>query len=93
MTDEEGDNIKESLEFMSEDFSVVKMQQKAILELVEEVKTLWVQNVGPAYGLHAKQSGWAGAVHQVERRDCDRAPYQTPLTTVESPVLQRLTGY
>lgn len=57
MTDEEGDNMKKSLEFMSEEFSVVKMQQKAILELVEEVKTLRIQNVGPAYGLHAKQSG------------------------------------
>lgn len=56
MADEEGDDIKKLLELMPEEFSVVKMQQKAILELVEELKTLRIQNVGPAYGLHGKQS-------------------------------------
>lgn len=41
---EEGDDIKKSLEFMTEEISTVKLQQKAILDLVEEVKALRIQN-------------------------------------------------
>lgn len=41
---EEGDDIKKSLEFMTEEISAVKLQQKAILDLVEEVKALRIQN-------------------------------------------------
>ena len=41
---EEGDDIKKSLYFLSEEISVVKKQQKSILDLVEEVKALGIQN-------------------------------------------------
>ncbi|KAL3966351.1 heterogeneous nuclear ribonucleoprotein R [Sarotherodon galilaeus] len=41
---EEGDDIKKSLEFMTEEISAVKLQMKAILDLVEEVKALRIQN-------------------------------------------------
>lgn len=44
LTAEEGDDIKKSLDFMSGEISVVKLQQKAILDLVEEVKALRIQN-------------------------------------------------
>lgn len=37
-------DIKRSLDFLSEEISVVKLQQKSILDLVEEVKTLRIQN-------------------------------------------------
>ncbi|KAM3613048.1 uncharacterized protein V6R79_019378 [Siganus canaliculatus] len=41
---EEVDEIKKSLDFLSEELSAVRVQQKSILELVEEVKTLRIQN-------------------------------------------------
>lgn len=44
LTTEEGDEIKKSLDFMTEEISTVKLQQKAILDLVEEVKALRLQN-------------------------------------------------
>lgn len=44
LTAEEGDDIKKSLDFLSEEISVVKQQQKTILNLVEEVKALRIQN-------------------------------------------------
>ncbi|KAL7387362.1 hypothetical protein ABVT39_022561 [Epinephelus coioides] len=44
MTAEEGDELKKTLQFLAEEMSAVKQQQKGILELVEEVKALWIQN-------------------------------------------------
>ncbi|CAM4548702.1 unnamed protein product [Leuciscus chuanchicus] len=44
LTAMEGDDIKKSLEFMTEEISAVKLQQKSILDLVEEVKALRIQN-------------------------------------------------
>ncbi|CAJ1059656.1 uncharacterized protein LOC120437470 [Xyrichtys novacula] len=44
LTAEEGDDIKNSLDFLSEEISIVKLQQKSILDLVEEVKALRTQN-------------------------------------------------
>jgi len=44
LTTVEGDDIKKSLEFMTEEISDVKLQQKSILDLVEEVKALRIQN-------------------------------------------------
>lgn len=44
MTAEEGDELKKTLEFLAEEISAVKQQQKGILELVEEVKALRIQN-------------------------------------------------
>ncbi|CAL8360362.1 unnamed protein product [Merluccius merluccius] len=44
MTAEEGEDIKKTLEFLAEENSAVKQQQKRILELVEEVKALRIQN-------------------------------------------------
>uniref|UniRef100_A0A1A8RDI2 Uncharacterized protein n=1 Tax=Nothobranchius rachovii TaxID=451742 RepID=A0A1A8RDI2_9TELE len=44
LTAEEGDDIKKSLDFLSEEMTAVKLQQKAILNLVEEVKALRIQN-------------------------------------------------
>lgn len=44
LTAEEGDDIKKSLDFLSEEISAVKLQQKSILALVEEVKALRIQN-------------------------------------------------
>uniref|UniRef100_A0A1A7X4L8 Uncharacterized protein n=1 Tax=Iconisemion striatum TaxID=60296 RepID=A0A1A7X4L8_9TELE len=41
---EEVDDIKRSLEFLSEEVSAVRLQQKGILALVEEVKALRIQN-------------------------------------------------
>ena len=43
-TAEEGEDIKKSLDFLSEEISVVSKQQKSILDLVEEVKALRIQN-------------------------------------------------
>ena len=48
---EEGEEIKKSLEFLTEEISVVKLQQKAILDLVEEVKALRIQNPEKDRGL------------------------------------------
>lgn len=44
LTAEEGDDIKKSLDFLSEEISVVRAQQKSIMDLVEEVKALRFQN-------------------------------------------------
>ncbi|CAL8402585.1 unnamed protein product [Gadus morhua 'NCC'] len=44
LTAEEGEDIKKSLDFLSEEISVVSKQQKSILDLVEEVKALRIQN-------------------------------------------------
>uniref|UniRef100_A0A1A8VGH7 Helentron 4 helitron-like transposon replicase/helicase/endonuclease n=1 Tax=Nothobranchius furzeri TaxID=105023 RepID=A0A1A8VGH7_NOTFU len=44
ITAEEGDDIKKSLEFMTEEISTIRKQQITILTLVEEVKTLRLQN-------------------------------------------------
>lgn len=44
LTAEEGDDIKKSLDFLSEEIYVVKLQEKAIMDLVEEVKALRIQN-------------------------------------------------
>ncbi|KAJ8393943.1 hypothetical protein AAFF_G00054760 [Aldrovandia affinis] len=41
---EELEDIKRSLDFLTEEISDVKLQQKTILELVEEVKALRIQN-------------------------------------------------
>ncbi|KAJ8389951.1 hypothetical protein AAFF_G00112360 [Aldrovandia affinis] len=41
---EELEDIKRSLDFLTEESSDVKLQQKTILELVEEVKALRIQN-------------------------------------------------
>ncbi|KAJ8408799.1 hypothetical protein AAFF_G00246170 [Aldrovandia affinis] len=41
---EELEDIKRSLDFLTEEVSDVKLQQKTILELVEEVKALRIQN-------------------------------------------------
>ncbi|XP_060771961.1 uncharacterized protein LOC132882868 [Neoarius graeffei] len=43
-TVEEIDDIKKSLDFLGEEISAVRMQQKTILDLVEEVKALRLQN-------------------------------------------------
>ncbi len=43
-TSEEVDEIKKSLDFLVDEVSIVKQQQKAILAQVEEVKTLRLQN-------------------------------------------------
>lgn len=40
LTAEEGDELKNTLEFLAQDISAIKQQQKVILELVEEVKAL-----------------------------------------------------
>ena len=40
----EVDDIKKSLDFLSEEVSAVRLQQKGILTLVEEVKALRIQN-------------------------------------------------
>lgn len=42
---EEVEDIKKSLDFITEEVSAVWMQQKSILDLVEEVKALRRQNV------------------------------------------------
>lgn len=44
MMAEEGHNIKKLLEFLLGEISIVKTQQKAILDLVEDVKVLLNQN-------------------------------------------------
>lgn len=44
LTAEEGDELKNTLEFLTQDISAIKQQQKGILELVEEVKALRIQN-------------------------------------------------
>lgn len=44
MTAEEGEELKQTLEFLAGEISAVKQQQKDILALVEEVKVLWIQN-------------------------------------------------
>ena len=44
LTTEEVDDIKKSLDFLSEEVSAVRMQQKNILKLVDEVKVLRLQN-------------------------------------------------
>ena len=41
---DEVDDIKKSLDFLAEEISAVRLQQKGILELVEEVKSLRIQN-------------------------------------------------
>lgn len=41
---EEVDDIKTSREFLSEEVSAVRLQQKDILALVEEVKALRIEN-------------------------------------------------
>ncbi len=41
---EEVEDIKKSLDFITEELSAVRLQQKSILDLVEEVKTLRIQN-------------------------------------------------
>lgn len=41
---EEIDDIKRSLDFLSEEITAVRLQQKAILDLVTEVKALRLQN-------------------------------------------------
>ncbi len=41
---EEVDDIKKALDFLSEEVSAVRLQQKGILKLVEEVKALRIQN-------------------------------------------------
>ena len=41
---EEIEDIKKSLDFLGEEISAVRMQQKTILDLVEEVKVLRLQN-------------------------------------------------
>ena len=38
------DDIKKSLDFLSEEVSAVRLQQEGILTLVEEVKALCIQN-------------------------------------------------
>ncbi|KAG8014398.1 hypothetical protein GBF38_017552 [Nibea albiflora] len=43
LTAEEGNDYK-SLDFLSEEISIVKLQQKSILDLVEEMKALRNQN-------------------------------------------------
>ncbi len=45
---EEIDDIKKSLDFLGEEVSAVRMQQKNILDLVEEIKVLWLQNTEKA---------------------------------------------
>ena len=40
----EVDDIKESLDFLSEEVTAVRLQQEGILTLVEEVKALCIQN-------------------------------------------------
>ncbi|CAL8370339.1 unnamed protein product [Boreogadus saida] len=42
--EEDIDEIKKSLDFLTEEMSVVSKQQKMIMELVAEVKTLRIQN-------------------------------------------------
>lgn len=42
LTAEEGDELKNTLEFLAQDISAIKQQQKVILELVEEVKALQI---------------------------------------------------
>ncbi len=42
---EEIEDIKRSLDFLGEEVSAVRLQQKNILDLVEEVKALWLQNL------------------------------------------------
>lgn len=44
LSTEEVDKIKKALDFLSEEVSAVRVQQKSILELVEKVKTLRIQN-------------------------------------------------
>lgn len=44
MTAEEGEDLKQTLEFLAGEISAVKQQQKDILALVEEVKVLRIQN-------------------------------------------------
>lgn len=44
MTAEEGDELKNTLEFLAEEISAVKQQQKGLLGLLEEVKALRIQN-------------------------------------------------
>ena len=41
---EEVDDIKRSLDFLTEEVSAVRLQQSGILKLVEEVKALRIQN-------------------------------------------------
>lgn len=42
---DEFDEIKKSLDFLTEEISAIRLQQKSILDLVEEVKALRTQNV------------------------------------------------
>lgn len=44
MTAEEGDELKQTLEFLAGEITTVKQQQISILALVEEVKVLRIQN-------------------------------------------------
>ncbi len=44
LTAEEGDELKKTLEFLAEEISAVKQQQKGLLGLLEEVEALWIQN-------------------------------------------------
>lgn len=44
MTVEEGDELKQTLEFLAGEITTVKQQQISILALVEEVKILRIQN-------------------------------------------------
>lgn len=41
---EEVDDIKRSLDFLTEEVTTVRLKQKLILDLVEEVKSLKLQN-------------------------------------------------
>lgn len=44
LTAEEGDELKKTLEFLAEEISTVKQQQKGLLGLLEELKALRIQN-------------------------------------------------
>ncbi|CAL8291098.1 unnamed protein product [Merluccius merluccius] len=44
LTAEDGESIKESLDFLSAEVAAIKQQQKTILDLVLEVKQLKLQN-------------------------------------------------
>ena len=67
------DDIKKSLGFLSEDVSAVRLQQKMILNLVEEVRLLKLQNAEKDKGITFLENRVLDiAVHAEEQHDHHR---------------------
>lgn len=69
MSNEEVDDIKKSLDFLTEEVSAVRLQQRNILELVEEVKALRIQNTEKDKRLLVLESRVAELEHYTRMND------------------------